>query len=84
MYDVETLKPTPFRSGIPLMDQTVNIAEVVTFCHYLGKQLQNVPREHRELAVSRLLNKSDELAGSGLAFGAMMFRTVAKGWKDVG
>ena len=84
MFDVDSLTPTPIVPGIPLDEQSVNAAEVMALCHYLGKQLRSLSPKQRELAVSHLLTKGDLLANASFTFGAMMFRTVARGCKDLG
>jgi hypothetical protein len=84
MFDDYSVTPTPMVPGIPLNEQTVNAAEVMALCHYLGKQLRSLSPKQRELAISQLLTKGDSLADASFTFGAMMFRTVARGCKDLG
>jgi len=67
---VETLK------GV-VSEQQMRLEDVLFMCQQLGHLLHAIPKKHRQLTVSRMLEHANALSKQNNKHGALMFMTVA-------
>lgn len=63
------------------VNDVASTRKMLEMAHYLGQQLQGIPKQHREFAISRLANVRDDLIRDGLAPEiALLFDGIIIGW----